>query len=235
MIRKLNYPILSLILFILFNIIISAKVGAVAPTITHPPAGGLTLTPEPTVAEEDIRKSLIERLKKAAEQKSDEVGSILGAKAKAAVLGTLIDIANDTLTIDTGDSSEGMVATDDATTYVRNSKTAKAEDMQIGEFVIAMGYKNDKDILEAKRIVAGNTPPLAPDRSVILGTIGEIDSKNRTFGLTEGSNKYEVTVAKKISLDWDKLKDGNRIVIIASKGENGNKPLLLKAYKTISF
>lgn len=221
--RKLNYILSSILFVILFNIIITMKTNAV------------TLTAEPTVAEEDIKKSLIERLKKAAEQKSDEVGSILGAKTKLAVLGTLADIVNDTLTIDTDDNSEGMVATDETTAFIKNNKTAKSTDMQIGEFIIAMGYKNDKNILEAKRIVAGNTPPAVPDRSVILGTVTEIDSKNRTFELTEGDNKYEVTVSKKITLDFNKLKDEDRMVIIGEKDENDGKFLSLKAYKVVDF
>lgn len=237
--RNLTYLLSSLLFIILFNIFITMKTSAVIPAIT-PPTGGpadgsLTPTAEPSIAEEDIKKSLIERLKKAAEQKSGEAGSILGAKAKVAVLGTLGDIVNDALTINTDDNSEGMVATDETTTYVRNNKTAKAEDMRIGEFLIAMGYKNDKDILEAKRIVAGNTPPIVTDRSVVLGTVGEIDSKNRTFELAENGNKYGVTVSKKISLDWDKLKDRDRIVIIGEKDENDDKSLSLKAYKIVDF
>lgn len=230
---KLNYLISSISFFILFNIFVTMKTSAITPTITQKPTGGPTS--EPSIAEEDIKKSLIERLKKAAEQKSDEVGSILGAKTKTAVVGRLADIVNSTLTISTDDGSEEMVATDDGTTFIRNNKTAKATDMQIGEFVIAMGYRNDKDILEAKRIVTGNTPPVVPDRSVILGTVGEINSKNRTFELMEGDNKYEVTVSKKISLDWNKLKDGDRMVIIGEKDKNNAKLLSLKAYKIVDF
>lgn len=232
---KRNYinTLLSFIIVILFNIFLTADTIAVSPTIT--PKLSPSPTAEPSVAEEDIRNSLIERLKKAAEQKSDEVGSILGAGTKVSVMGTLSDIATGTLTINTSDDSEGMVATNEQTAFVRNNKPVKPEEMRIGEFIIAMGYKNDRDILEARRVVVGNDPPVIPDRLVILGVIGEIDSKNRTFELMDNENKYEVTVAKKVSLDFNKLKDGGRMIIIAEKMKDDEKLLSLKVYKDVNF
>ena len=78
-------------------------------------------------------------------------------------MGTITDISEDTIQIDelllngsqTGSQIQ-LIATDDSTTYAKILKTSSNidfDEIAIGDFVIAMGFKNGQDVIEAKRIM----------------------------------------------------------------------------------
>jgi hypothetical protein len=74
-----------------------------------------------------------------------------------AYIGTITDIAENTLQIKTSDDQILQVSVSkDITTYIKTIGAPKEitfQDIGIGDFIIAMGFKNGNNILEAKRII----------------------------------------------------------------------------------
>lgn len=80
-----------------------------------------------------------------------------------AYLGTVTDIAESTIQIKSLDSQIQQISTEQDEINVVNakettSKSVKLTDIAIGDFIIAMGYTDGNEVLEAKRILISNTP-----------------------------------------------------------------------------
>lgn len=79
-----------------------------------------------------------------------------------AYIGTVTDIAESTIQIKSLDSQIQQISTEQDEISVVNtkettSKTVKLTDIAIGDFIIAMGYADGNEVLEAKRILISNT------------------------------------------------------------------------------
>lgn len=212
-------------------------------TSTPTPAGKLSptptipITPEPTISDSDIRESLQDRLKKAAEEKSDVASQILGANQKRAAVGTLKDLTNNTLTIQLKDGGTKLAALTDKTVFIRKGKTVSQSDLVIGDYTIAMGYINGNNILEARRVVSVETPTERPARKIAIVMVTDVNTKKKSFTATAdrpaelgGPETLTITVPKASDLDLSKLEANMKLVIVALTDDKTSS-LTLKAYK----
>lgn len=211
---------------------------AVAAAITAPAAIFASEASPAAVSEEEVRESLKDRLKKASEEKSSQAMKVLGAQTKTAVLGKLTDITNSTLAITTREENEELVALNDETVFVRNGKTAAAADLQIGDFIIAMGNVNGDKILSARRVVAIDKEPARPSRVILLAKVDEINSDKGRFSAIEerpaeldGPQTYQVKVQKSVKFDWEQINSGQTIILIGIPDPDGERLLNLRAFK----
>jgi hypothetical protein len=125
-------------------------------------------------------------------------------KNPKAYIGSVTDKTEDTLQIqnDSGEIQLISINPDSASFAKIDKKTASADydDIGIGDYIIAMGFANGNDVLEAKRVVITSQPE-SSDIEVLLGTVDAIDKK-------------EVTLATKMgefSLDFPKRWTGPEI------------------------
>lgn len=197
-------------------------------------------TPQPTISDTDIRESLQDRLRKAAEEKSDVANQIFSAKQKRAIVGTLKDLTNNTLTIQLKAGGTKLAALTDKTVFVRKGKTVSQSDLVIGDYTIAMGYMNGNNLLEAKRVVAVEKPTERPPRKIFIGTVTTVDAKRKSFTVVSdrpaelgGPETLSVTVSKSIDIDLSKLTADTKIIIVALPNEKTPSSLTLTAYKTL--
>src|SRR3989338_9146160 len=166
LIRFISVTILPVVLLVPVVLVVPpSRVSAQSPTLTQ--------AATPTISEEEVKNSLQERLKKAAQEKGEAADQVLGAKNKLAVVGKLSDVSNSTLTIRARGETNELVTTDNETTFVRNNKTVKREDIQIGDWVIVMGYRGDNgnSVVVAKRVVAKDKQTDYPKRTVVKGKV----------------------------------------------------------------
>jgi hypothetical protein len=135
---------------------------------------------QPNVTDEVINQNIKDRLKKVA----SEQDSLVGTKQKRAVIGQLESLANDTLTIKTKDQIK-LASVSAETEYVRNpgGQTVEVEDLAIGDYVIAMGYINGSEVLEARRVLLYSDAPEAVTKKSFFGTITNIDSDEEVLTL----------------------------------------------------
>jgi len=153
---------------------------------------------EPEVTQEEINQNIKDRLKKVAEEQD----SLVGVKRKQAMVGELESLANDTLTIKTKTEIK-LASISGQTEYVRNpgSKSVEVEDVAIGDFVIAMGYVNGSEVLEARRVLLYSSAPEEVGKSSAFGNISNIDDENETFTFTTPiGDEINLEISKNSSL-----------------------------------
>ena len=84
-------------------------------------------------------------------------------KPPKAYIGTVTDIADSTIQIRTSDSQIQQIATNKNDVAVVNikgtsNKNVKLADVAIGDFIIAMGYVDGNNVLDAQRILIADSP-----------------------------------------------------------------------------
>lgn len=176
---------------------------------------------------EVINENIKERLKKVAEDQE----SVVSVRRKLAVMGELQSIANDTLTVKTKDDIK-LASVSGETDYVRNpgSNLASVEDVAIGDFIIAMGFTNGSDVLEAKRVVLYDEAPELLNKQSVFGVINNIDYENETFTLTNSVGEafeFELSSDTRLELagtdeeiDFDEIENGQTTALVFSPSED---------------
>src|SRR3989338_729817 len=235
LIRFISVTILPVVLLVPVVLVVPpSRVSAQSPT--------LMVTATPTISEEEVKNSIQERLKKAAQEKGEAADQVLGAKNKLAVVGKLSDVSNNTLTIRARGETNELVTTDNETTFVRNGKAAKREDIQIGDWIIAMGYRGGKgnSVVVAKRVVAKDKPTEYPKRVSVIGKVTsdkfQVTSDKKTFKIEAAGDKTEVftvTVTAKSKIATGDIQAEKKVVLIGEPDKNDATKLTIKAIKVL--
>lgn len=151
------------LLIITYSLLLSAS-GAFAQS----PSPTAAASPKPTPKAEQSQaatKSATDEVRERVRQKIENL-----VKKPRAVVGTLSEVTDSTLQITNKAGKEDMVKTTKDTLYVRaaggKKSDVKFEDLVIGDFIVAMGYRNGNNILEARRVIAYDKSPIAQRRAV---------------------------------------------------------------------
>lgn len=169
-------------------------------------------TPE-TSQENDVRNRVREKIE-----------NLL--KKPRAVIGTLSEISDSTLEIKDRKGDLRMAATGDETVFVRVAKGKRSEiefkDLVLGDFIIAMGFKNGNDVLEAKRVITFDKSPITK-RHAAYGVVQSNEEGTLTIKHPKTNEVWTVetskgtTVTKKVEgkmqeVDVDEIEVGARVV-----------------------
>lgn len=206
------------LLFAIFNLLFTIPVWAQSPTPEEE-----TATP-PAEIREEIKERVQERIE-----------GIRQAVTKRAFWGSLTEITNSTLVLDSP-RGERRVLTDKETTFVGAAKEEiKFADLEIGNFIIAMGYLNENGTLTAKRVIALKKPPTPTiKRLAVFGKVTDIDEKDKILTLshpkTQTTFKVQVTgstiITKKVEgkikkVVFTEIEIGDRIVAVGTREKEG--------------
>jgi hypothetical protein len=155
-------------------------------------------------------------------------------KKPKAYLGTITDIAGSNIQIKSPEEEILQISVDEeTTTFVKEAKT-KTEvdftDIAIGDFIIAMGYRNSNDVLETTRVLLTDAPePI--NRVVISGKvasikngevrlINDVDDKEYTV---EPSTKITVTIVEDeeaTEIEFSDIEEGQSLIVIGEFEED---------------
>lgn len=154
--------------------------------------------------------------------------------------GKIIKINQNSFTLETKRKTI-EVLTDENTKFVNSQrKEITFSDLKIGNFVIAMGYLNEEENLQAKRIVVIN-PPKALFRKAVFGKVEDIsieekiitlkNEKNNTIYTIEANNNTKITKkidknVKKIS--FSEIEIGDRIIAVGTIKQNQKNTIIAK-------
>lgn len=117
-----------------------------------------------------------------------------------AYIGTVTDIADSTIQIKSTDSQIQQIATnkydiDAVDTKGSANKSIKLTDIGIGDYIIAMGYVNGNDVLNAKRILVANT--LTDTQiTVSMQKVESVNKKSLTLSSPSGGEVTTLTPDK---------------------------------------
>lgn len=218
---------------------IPAHAVTVAPTAS--PTSVRTRPPSPTISEEEVKESLRDRLKRAIDEKSDEAQQTLSKRQRRALVGTLKDLTDSTLTLTIKTRETRFAAISDDTAFVKKGKTVTANDAALGDYLIVMGYPGERDILDARRVVITDGPTSRDTERVALGTVLKAKPKLKTFELTVprpaelgGPEVLSVSLPKKTTLDISEIADGNTLIVVGTQVDKNKPSLTLLAFKVVN-
>jgi len=193
-------------------------------------------SPTPTGVREEIKEKVQERI----EQIQTEF-------KKRAFWGTLKEITNSTLVLDTP-RGERRVKTDEETKFFgAGKKEIKLADLEIGNFIIALGYWQENGTLEGKRITAlTQAPKPAVRRYAVYGRVADISEEEKILSIvhpTKSDVTYQVKVesstiiTKKVEgkikkVTFSEIEIGDRVVAVGTKAE-GNETITAKLIHVI--
>lgn len=116
------------------------------------------------------------------------------ANKAVAFVGTVTDISENALQIKNDAGEIQQISTSEETSFVKidkTQKTIKFEDLAIGDFIVAMGFKNGSEVLSSKRILVEEAPE-ETSRKIFSGNIKEIIKKDIVFSIMPDSEDKTV-------------------------------------------
>lgn len=185
-----------------------------------------------------------------ATQEADTVSEKIQEKIEAAsqipvaYIGTVTDIAETTLQTKTTNDEIKQVQVDaDKTDFVKvdkkSAKTVEFKDIAIGDFIVAMGYKNGNDVLETTRLLI--TSALEPtDRGATAGEVTNVGKAEITIKtLKEERNLKEAKGAlvtlnedgEQTEIDFSDIEVGDKLIGV---GFSKNQPFEARRIHVIS-
>lgn len=193
----------------------------------------LAQTPTPTPGEEE-EEEISPEIKEKVQERIEAIQE--SGLRKAAYFGTITDVSNSTLTIDSV-KGERKIQTDEETDFIGEKGVAiELEDLEIDDFVIALGYLETDGLLQGKRIsVLSEEPEPAEPREAVYGKVADISSEEEVISLSSLKEEitYEIdvtsktTIEKKVDekteeIDFDEIEIGDRLAAVGTmENENG--------------
>lgn len=115
------------------------------------------------------------------------------------LIGTIADISDGTIQINTDSEKVNLVSVDkENTNVIKNDDEIEYEELAIGDYVIAMGVRDDKEVLKSSRILVIDEPE-DTDRKVMYGTVLEPGKRFITLEIGE-NEKLSVNTSAKLTV-----------------------------------
>ena len=130
-----------------------------------------------------------------------------------AYLGTVTDIAEKTIQLKTDSGTIEQISTADEKITVINqnqkAKEVKFTDIAIGDYIVAMGYKNGNHVLNAKRILITQPSPV-PQIKIYYGQVKSISKKEIII-----NEEDKIAITAKTKLSNKNIKAGDIVIATA--------------------
>ncbi len=206
-----------ILLYTLYCILHTSTVVAQSPT----PTKQVALQPTPTVGE-DIKEKVKERIE-----------SIKLQSQKRAFWGIFKKRVDTTLILETV-QGEKRIKTDDKTVFVNaTKKQIKITDLEIDNFIIALGYWQENGTLTAKRvIVLTKAPKPAPQRQIVFGRVSQIDKNKKILAITHPKKKTITEIKVESSTIITKKVDGSIKKVVFAAINIGDRLVAITTKKT---
>ncbi len=140
----------------------------------------------------------------------EKVQEKLQANSKRATsfIGAVTDLTDSSIQVkNTQGQIQQIKLLTDVTVFVKNTgkntSEIKRSDVAIGDFIIAMGYKDQDQTLQARRILV-TTEPQKNTNIVTYGKIESVDTKNIIVSLKNSSEKITIDLSKKPKITNEK-------------------------------
>jgi len=136
-----------------------------------------------------------------------------------AYIGTVTDISDSTIQIKNTDDAIEQISINSGNLDVVNNKNketkiVKSTDIAIGDYIVAMGNINSKQVLLAQRILITN-PISEPIIEAKMGSIADIDVKN----ITKATKLQNWVAGKPAKIKLSAIKDTDNIIYVMTGSE----------------
>lgn len=187
-----------------------------------------------------------ERIKQQVQERMEKVLSTAEEGRKRALVGTLKSIANSTLTIETRDENFQAKVADDAIIINEDREEIELNDLIIGSNVIAIGYFDNQNVLDARRVVVTEKFQI-PETDSVFGLVTDISQEEKILTIKHPKNQAvymidvgtETEITKSVEGELEEIKfsdieENDRLVVIGELGENEEKIITAKLIHVFS-
>ncbi|MDO8551192.1 MAG: hypothetical protein Q7S03_00720 [bacterium] len=206
----------------------SAWAQTITPTSNATPSPKATISPEATTTPSDRLQQIKERVGERIQAIKDQVN-------KKGFWGTLSQVNNSTLVLDTS-RGERRVKTTEDTKILLDNKEVKFADLGIGNFIISMGnWDNKSEVLTAKRILSFSKPPKpAVERLVVSGKVTDVTLDDKVFVVNNPKKpgiSYQIKASSKTvintqvgdstkKINFESLTVGRQVTVVVTKDKD---------------
>lgn len=163
----------------------------------------------PTVSTSEIQ-NLREVIQQKVREKLDQIKEPLAENPKKAYLGSITEITDTKITIDTKNQLKEFILADDSV-YIGSKQTKiKRTDLKVGQDVLILSLNKDT-IIYAKRILVTDPKKIQNHKTVVLGQIADISKSSPIFVLIPTNNKNRDLQIKILATTEIFSKDGTKI------------------------
>ncbi len=189
-------------------------------------------------AEGDDKSKEIEQIKKSVQQIVEEkLEQVISEQKKVGWLGTIINKDSSTITLENNNNEREILFSDETVIVDLKSQKLKLEDLAEGKKVVALGYQQAENIMEAKRVILVNETET--NKLPLLGTISDKSQVENLIVITPANDKdqtLEIMIGPKTEIvnendeeiGYDKLEKGQRVGVVYETGEATNSALLIR-------
>lgn len=179
---------------------------------------------EPSPTPDDKAKDIVNIVKQIVNENITPTQAI--SDSPKSFFGNITKIEEESLTI-TYKNQTQIIKVNTETTYVDLKRNkSKIENFKVGQEILAMGYINDDQSLDCKRIVATDLKSVENINQTITGQIVDISKETSIFTLTPNHNKNSpfqiksdtktkiVNLANKTISPSDAIMNGTKVITI---------------------
>ena len=122
-----------------------------------------------------VKQNTLDRIEKILDEKGS---SVLNSLKRKAYVGQVVRVTTESLTLNTLHGEVAVKLTPEKTTMFLMPRLTPVQisDIEIDGFVIAMGYVDGDDVLDARRVLVSPTPLFPIKKGVIIGVVQSIKS-----------------------------------------------------------
>ena len=168
---------------------------------------------------EEVRQMVAKKVKEI--QENDTSNSPTSANTPKAIVGTISKIENGQITINNKNNSKIITTTEDTVFIDTKKNKIKIDDLKSGQVILSMGYYNQYDGFDAKRIIITTSDAVENKNEIVFGKIADISQTSNVLVLIPIKNKnvqYQIKTDSKT-----KIIDQNDNTIAISKLKSGQK------------
>ena len=172
---------------------------------------------------EEVRQMVAKKVKEI--QQSDTDNSNVSTSIPKTIIGTISKIENNQITVTNKNNSKIITVSDETVFIDAKKKKIKIDDLKSGQVILSMGYYDQYNNFNTKRIVITTADAIKNNNEIVLGKIADISQTSNILVLIPLKNKntqYQIksdSTTKVVdengdSLAINKLKTGQKVVVI---------------------
>ena len=172
---------------------------------------------------EEVRQMVAKKVKEI--QENDTSNSPTSTNTPKAIAGTISKIENSQIIINDKNNSKIITTTDDTVFVDAKKNKIKIDNLKSGQVILSMGYYNQYDGFDAKRIIITTSDAIENKNEIVFGKIADISQTSNVLVLIPIKNKnvqYQIKTDSKTkiidqndnTLAISKLKSGQKIIAV---------------------
>lgn len=179
-----------------------------------------TVTPVPNDLTEEVREMVTQKVKEI-QQGSSPISTTI----PKSLVGTITQIGNSQVTINYKNENKNITIISDTVFINEKQIKTKFGSLKSGQVILAMGYYDQFNNFEAKRVIITTTDEIENKNEIVFGTIADISQTSNILVLIPIKNKNtqyqiktdsstEIVNKDNDTLTFAKLKSGQKVIIV---------------------